>query len=78
MYIKEDLIIPHVSAAILLHCCTRNEGISDEDVSVFLTLLVVFQHHSFYDFIVTKARGKSGEDISAPEKLKGHTFSPWP
>ncbi|KAL9715298.1 hypothetical protein Ac2012v2_001961 [Leucoagaricus gongylophorus] len=46
MYIKEDLIIPHVR----LHSL-----IDDVDQGLFSS-----QHYTFYDFIVNKARGKSG------------------
>ena len=43
---KEDIIIPHV-------CDTFEE-------SFFPHLTNVWQHYTFYDFIVNKARGKSG------------------
>lgn len=46
MYIKEDLIIPHVS-----HHLSFPVGRSIQCIS---------QHHTFYDFIINKARGKSG------------------
>jgi hypothetical protein len=46
MYIKEDLIIPHVS-----HCLSFPVGRSFDCIS---------KHHTFYDFIINKARGKSG------------------
>lgn len=59
MYIKEDLIIPHVRAHQRVQA-----GNAASSQPVF-----VFQHHSFYDFIVTKARGKSGESTSKQEKL---------
>ena len=42
---QEDLIIPHVSM-LYLHCSVQ--------------LILVLQHHTFYDFIINKARGKSG------------------
>ena len=43
-HLQEDLIIPQVSM-IHLHCPQ---------------LIFVHQHHTFYDFIINKARGKSG------------------
>ena len=46
MYIKEDLIIPHVSKNIVW--------------IYFILCVESFQHVTFYDLIVTKARGKSG------------------
>lgn len=49
MYIKEDLIVPHVRAFIASKCLTSRQ----------LTPLDL-QHYTFYDFIVNKARGKSG------------------
>ncbi|KAI9508303.1 XAP5-domain-containing protein [Russula earlei] len=45
MYIKEDLIIPQVST--LYSPCVRLDSI-------------YHQHYTFYDFIINKARGKSG------------------
>lgn len=44
MYIKEDLIIPHVRPRL-------RYSFSHADSS---------QHYTFYDFIVNKTRGKSG------------------
>ncbi|KAJ3725794.1 XAP5, circadian clock regulator-domain-containing protein [Lentinula raphanica] len=45
MYVKEDLIIPHVCfQAFILRCFSYRFA----------------QHYTFYDFIVNKARGKSG------------------
>lgn len=44
--VKEDIIIPHVC-----------DGFEE---SFFPRLLNVWQHYTFYDFIVNKARGKSG------------------
>ena len=44
MYVKEDLIIPQV-------------GIVKRTLNCSYHLL---QHYSFYDFIINKARGKSG------------------
>jgi hypothetical protein len=46
MYIKEDLIIPHVSHHL--------------SFSVGRLFQCISQHHTFYDFIINKARGKSG------------------
>jgi protein FAM50 len=50
LYIKEDLIIPHVSTNM----------ISRWPFIRFLTLVCPRQHYTFYDFIINKARGKSG------------------
>lgn len=43
---QEDLIIPHVSMSCV--CVVARK------------LILVCQHHTFYDFIINKARGKSG------------------
>lgn len=49
LYIKEDLIIPHVSF--------NTETCSNPTLK---EPLGVKQHYTFYDFIINKARGKSG------------------
>ena len=46
MYVKEDLIIPQVSG--------RGAAVMSDYVHYLM------QHYSFYDFIINKARGKSG------------------
>lgn len=46
-HMKEDLIIPHVRSSPLFHC-------------LLFSRVDLLQHHTFYDFIVNKARGKSG------------------
>ena len=51
MYIKEDLIIPHVSFSLSLCPFCLNP---------YHLPFTYTQHHSFYDFIINKARGKSG------------------
>lgn len=45
MYVKEDLIIPHVSSSGSIRCHRAKASM---------------KHYTFYDFIVNKARGKSG------------------
>ena len=50
MYIKEDLIIPHVSKFVIFQKFKRS-----------FCNISFLQHYSFYDFIINKARGKSGE-----------------
>ncbi|KAF9500474.1 XAP5-domain-containing protein [Pleurotus eryngii] len=45
MYVKEDLIIPHVSSSGSTRCRRAKASM---------------KHYTFYDFIVNKARGKSG------------------
>jgi len=45
IYVQEDLIIPHVGPIQLTY---RGNALTD------------LQHYTFYDFIVNKARGKSG------------------
>ena len=49
IYVKEDLIIPQVPTIDASFGCDLH------------LVLPPPQHHTFYDFIVTKARGKSGE-----------------
>lgn len=78
MYIKEDLIIPHVSPfspRTRSGCCALGFGSGwwgwcvqaggggrgRDGPSRRHFPALGSQHHSFYDFIVTKARGKSGE-----------------
>ena len=51
MYIKEDLIIPHVCDFLAVVVFDR----------ICLLWCVLLQHHTFYEFIVTQARGKSGQ-----------------
>lgn len=53
MYIKEDLIIPHV----------RPLFVSPSTFDRSLTSLLP-QHYTFYDFIINKYRGKSGPMFS--------------
>nr|XP_037844774.1 protein FAM50A isoform X1 [Chlorocebus sabaeus] len=77
MYIKEDLIIPHVSPfspRTRSGCCALGFGSGwwgwcvqaggggrgRDGPSRRHFPALGSQHHSFYDFIVTKARGKSG------------------
>jgi protein FAM50 len=55
LFIKEDVIIPHVPTPSThiphTHALTRTHA---------LTTLVHVQDYTFYDLIVTKAKGKSG------------------
>lgn len=53
MYIKEDLIIPHVRPVPdpLISCTCRLEWIAAD-------LVLSGQHYTFYDLIIAKARGR--------------------
>ena len=72
LYIKEDLIIPHVrkegtidlwwtiiaiTVISLIFVCFLCFPLVD---SSFFDCLSFLQHYTFYDLIITKARGKSG------------------
>lgn len=59
LYVKEDLIIPHVRPTASMSSCVcvgRTKPIPVAHAGA----VNCAQNYSFYDFIVTKARGKSG------------------
>jgi len=71
LYVKEDLIIPHVrrpdlflvSANLCTSLCLCGRvpiSLFDSFISVTYLFPCILQQHSFYDLIVNKARGKSG------------------
>jgi hypothetical protein len=69
LYVKEDLIIPHVwrpnlfivfSKSMYIIVCVRACAHFYLIVYVIYLFLCILQQHSFYELIVNKARGKSG------------------
>ena len=59
LYVKEDLIIPHVSLFCLILISIKSLTATSYFAFLFCGHLE-FQQHSFYELIINKARGKSG------------------
>ena len=87
LYVKEDLIIPHVRPVLILVLFPflkknkKKRGIllliinQVGRVLFFFSLFFFLQHYSFYELIVNKARGKSGPlfyfDVHEDVRMEG-------
>lgn len=69
LYVKEDLIIPHVNS-FWSHFLCHNSPFNPfpflpqpMNMSLLSLIFFILQQHSFYELIINKARGKSGPVI---------------
>lgn len=69
LYVKEDLIIPHVRSFLPLWFMSYL--IICWILANLLLILLNVQQHSFYELIINKARGKSGPVMFNPDLYSG-------